>query len=437
MNLLELVNVKDILENEMAMALIFATLMSWVIYSALPLVKSMIVSIRNGIVKLTTGSFILKQNESQFFSVFESWMQHQTPIFNKGVEIANIWNSIVPVPACGNFLLKPKGMPFIYVNKNEETYGGTKRIVYTLTFIAFTRKASVTVIEGIKAASSQKESKIYKADGTYFDSLNFDAEFYLSQYVTDDCQSIIDDINTWNNNKEHYYKRALKYRRGYVLHGRPGTGKSTIIGIISATLRMPIYYIEAGDLYKLPTLASRIPAGSIIVIEDIDFANLAKRELPKHKDMNTPPDDDTSDSGGSGESLVSNPNNNQEDEFFTMLEQMGSAGMATILNTLDGLLSATGSIIIATTNNIEKLDSALLRPGRIDKIIEIDNLTTKDTVNIVCRYFEVDVAKDIEDLHRHVESQLDRNIVFAEVIEACVSSTDIDTAFTSLYRDSK
>lgn len=135
-----------------------------------------------------------------------------------------------------------------------------------------------------------------------------------------------------------FIQAGIPYRYGYLLVGEPNTGKSTAIEYAAAKYEMSIYMLtlnvsDLNDTSLLRLIAS-VPANSIIVLEEFD------RQLT---------------------ALFQNKN-----------AQITEGG---ILTALDGPQRLShGTIIIATTNNLEYFNTsfghALIRTGRIDKTIK-------------------------------------------------------------------
>uniref|UniRef100_A0A8R7VD39 AAA+ ATPase domain-containing protein n=1 Tax=Triticum urartu TaxID=4572 RepID=A0A8R7VD39_TRIUA len=159
--------------------------------------------------------------------------------------------------------------------------------------------------------------------------------------------------------------RSARHGSVGLLFGPPGTGKSTMIAAISNHLEYDIYDLEltaVNDNTELRKLFIQTKGKSIIVIEDIDrsvdFTSKCKRRDKKSGDES----DNTE-----LRKLFIQKKERGEDADGTKLTLCG------MLNFIDGLWSACGSerIIIFTTNNMDKLDPALIRPGRMDKHIEM------------------------------------------------------------------
>ncbi|KAL2532550.1 P-loop containing nucleoside triphosphate hydrolase superfamily protein [Abeliophyllum distichum] len=157
-------------------------------------------------------------------------------------------------------------------------------------------------------------------------------------------KQIIEDLDRFVRRKEYYKKVGKAWKRGYFLYGPPGTGKSSLIAAMANYLKFDIYDLELTSLYSNSELKRTLLSTtnrSIIVIEDIDCsAPMLNREVePEPSD--------------------------------TKLTLSG------LLNFMDGLWSNCGDerIIIFTTNHKEKIDPALLRPGRMDMHIHMSYCT--------------------------------------------------------------
>jgi uncharacterized membrane protein YgcG len=84
---------------------------------------------------------------------------------------------------------------------------------------------------------------------------------------------LLRDLETFHSDRDFYRRMGLPYRRGYLLSGRPGTGKTSLINAISATYNRDLYYInlkEITDDNALQSAFSNVPKDGIIVFEDID-----------------------------------------------------------------------------------------------------------------------------------------------------------------------
>ena len=168
-------------------------------------------------------------------------------------------------------------------------------------------------------------------------------------------EKILEDIDYFKNNKEDYEKFSVPYKRNYLLYGPPGTGKTSLIYAIASKYDMDVHVLAFNPSINDQTLiqaVSRIEKKSILLFEDID----SLFEIRQKKSNNN---------------LVS---------------------FSCLLNILDGLSCKSGITIFITTNHIEKLDKALLRPGRVDLKLEITYATKKQMLDMV-----TDLLKDEVD----------------------------------------
>ncbi|MCL7031820.1 hypothetical protein MKW94_021896 [Papaver nudicaule] len=189
-------------------------------------------------------------------------------------------------------------------------------------------------------------------------------------------EDIMEDLIAFSKAKEYYAKIGKAWKRGYLLYGPPGTGKSTMIVAISKFMNYDIYDLELksvrGGNSELRKLLLDTSDRSIIVIEDID-CNLALTDKRKTKKK-----------GKKGEKTYQ--------QRLAEIRGDRDVTLSGLLNFIDGLWSSTGGerLIIFTTNHVEKLDSALIRRGRMDKHIELGYCSFEGFKILAKNYLNVD-----------------------------------------------
>ncbi|MEX2026900.1 MAG: AAA family ATPase, partial [Pirellulaceae bacterium] len=165
-------------------------------------------------------------------------------------------------------------------------------------------------------------------------------------------EGLIADARTFLAGRQWYLDRGIPYRRGYLLYGPPGTGKSSAVIAVASALQMDIAILSLAsgslDDAQLADLLADVPVNSVVLIEDIDCAFAGRGSEP----------DKTSKLSFSG-----------------------------LLNAIDGVAAGEGRLLFATTNHIERLDPALIRPGRIDKKLEISYADRDQLRRIFRRFF--------------------------------------------------
>lgn len=180
----------------------------------------------------------------------------------------------------------------------------------------------------------------------------------LSQKIKDE---IVEDIEEYINpaTRRWYANRGIPYRRGYLLHGPPGTGKSSLSLALAGHFGMRIYIVSLSSSIAteehLSSLFAELPRRCIVLLEDIDTAGLT----------HTREDDGTDDGDKEPESETEGSS-----KRVRKSDGGGKLSLSGLLNILDGVASQEGRILIMTTNHLEKLDKALIRPGRVDMTIK-------------------------------------------------------------------
>ncbi|KAI0407203.1 BCS1 N terminal-domain-containing protein [Xylaria palmicola] len=211
-------------------------------------------------------------------------------------------------------------------------------------------------------------------------------------------QELVDDVSDYLNpsTQRWYANRGIPYRRGYLLHGPPGTGKSSLSLALAGFFKMRIYIVSLSSVNAteevLGGLFAELPRRCVVLLEDIDTAGLTHtREENGNAAAPSTGGADEMEPGqvtrGNG-----NTNNNNGNNSFRL-------SLSGLLNILDGVASQEGRILIMTTNHIEKLDKALIRPGRVDMIVEFglaDDYMTSNIFRNIFAYLEGDDAPEID-----------------------------------------
>ncbi|KAH7929717.1 hypothetical protein BV22DRAFT_1080272 [Leucogyrophana mollusca] len=167
-------------------------------------------------------------------------------------------------------------------------------------------------------------------------------------------EKIEEDVKAFLQRRQWYADRGIPYRRGYLLHGPPGSGKTSFIQALAGSLSYDICVLNLSERGladdKLNHLLSNAPERSFVLIEDVDAAF--------NKRVQT-----------------------SEDGYQSSVTFSG------FLNALDGVASGEERIIFMTTNHIEKLDPALIRPGRVDLSVMVDDASPDQARTLFTRFY--------------------------------------------------
>ncbi|CAL5072443.1 unnamed protein product [Urochloa decumbens] len=235
--------------------------------------------------------------------------------------------------------------------------------------------------------------------------------------------AVIADLDRFLKRREYYRRIGKAWKRGYLLYGPPGTGKSSLVAAMANYLRFNLYDLDLSEVRlnsALQKLLIHMPNKSILVIEDIDccFDAAASRKDAKAPELVDQLDPDyTSDSSDEGWQV-----NTQQAKGITL---------SGLLNFIDGLWSTCGEerIIVFTTNYRERLDPALLRPGRMDMHVYMGYCCWEAFRTLARNYFLV----DDHELFPEIKELLEKvDVTPAEVSEMLLRSEDVDVALWGL-----
>jgi len=180
-------------------------------------------------------------------------------------------------------------------------------------------------------------------NGSAFDSLAY----------PDEVMDLVEEVRRWKNSEKWYRDKKIPYKRGWGLHGGPGTGKTALVRATAEDLDLPVWQFDMATLANYEFVEAwrrmlrRVPC--VALLEDVDNIFNERENV----------------TGEEGDRMT-----------FDVL-----------LNCIDGVEKADGVFTVITTNKLEKVDAALgipskrsngsalsTRPGRIDRILELKEM---------------------------------------------------------------
>lgn len=197
--------------------------------------------------------------------------------------------------------------------------------------------------------------------------------------------------------KDWYEKKGIPHTLGFMFHGDPGCGKTSTVKAIASTARRHIINIHLSQIKTKAQLTHlffneeihvhngntverfHIPVHErLYVIEDIDAMGdaILSREFKKPEIIKK--------EIKSGEDVWREANSEDEPEVIDL---------SFLLNLLDGTLESSGRILTVTSNYPERIDRALIRPGRIDEIVHFRKCNRAILREMVNNFYD----KEFED----------------------------------------
>ncbi|KAK9948548.1 hypothetical protein M0R45_004117 [Rubus argutus] len=297
---------------------------------------------------------------------------------------------------------------YVCAEEKNNGSGNDEKHQFELTFL---KKHRAKVIDSYlpyllaRANAIREEEKVLKLDSQHSGSIDLEHPSTFDTLAMDPelKRMIIEDLDRFVRRKEFYKKVGKAWKRGYLLYGPPGTGKSSLIAAMANYLKFDVYDLELTSVYdnsELRRIMLSTSNRSILVIEDIDCSvDIQNRE--------------------------SEEENEQSNTRITL---------SGLLNFIDGLWSSCGDerIIVFTTNNKDKIDPALLRPGRMDVHIHMSYCTARGFRVLASNYLGIHESNphrlcgEIEELIESTE------VSPAEVAEELMKSDDADVALEGL-----
>ncbi|KAA1473996.1 P-loop containing nucleoside triphosphate hydrolase protein [Dentipellis sp. KUC8613] len=302
----------------------------------------------------------------------EDAMQEREGICVDGAPAANIRKVSYFPSFSTTYRFWYKGRWISIQRTKEEDRWATDKSTIRLTILSRNRKdLDVIIAEARRIYRAWRNGSItiYMADSTSseWQDVSSRPKRPLNSIILDAGvrELIFNDAKDFLRSKKWYTTRGIPFRRGYLLYGAPGSGKTSLIHGLAGELGLDIYNIslsKAGlDDSALHTLISALPERCIALMEDIDAAfthGLTRETAGTELDSQGRP------GGSDKEDDERKPGVAKIDSKDTRITLSG------LLNALDGISAQEGRLLFATTNRYTVLDPALIRPGRMDVHVE-------------------------------------------------------------------
>lgn len=239
-------------------------------------------------------------------------------------------------------------------------------------------------------------------------------------FYTKDIQFIMDDVDQFIQNKKFYVKQNIPYKRCYLIHGPPGSGKTTCAKIIASRYGYDMFIVSLSqnnitddDLKKA---FHALPPKSIILFDDLDVSQLRNsneddRPVIQHIPGNPP------------------------------IVHRKPLSITTLFSILDGVCTKFNCIYFITTNHYDrlcqKIDKAFFRQGRVDVIRCLNWITIDETEQFFIHFY----SKIFDSIHEskiNKYAKMFRNKIACEydISHTCDKTTNTESAVTSTVPES-
>ena len=324
----------------------------------------------------TTMMVTVKDDDAAFVWVKE-WLLEQD--FLKRIRRLDLDTTVrneelALIPAPGRHWFWHAGRPFtVQFSRSDDKSGRRARRCESLTFWtvgrsrAFLKQFVDGIIESHQRTIGEK-SCLYIFD-EYWTRVQGYTPRLLQSVILEggEKEQLVRDIEKFRNSRQRYAQLGVPYHRGYLLYGPPGTGKTSLVSAIAAKFELSIYAIKLTSFNDrtLAAAINEVPPKSVILFEDIDCMKTGRarpsQQLPEQK------------------AAVGIATEDPHDRFGVTLSGL--------LNVLDGFHAPENVLFMMTSNRIEALDEALLRPGRIDYKLYMGKATEQQKIELYKRFF--------------------------------------------------
>lgn len=226
-----------------------------------------------------------------------------------------------------------------------------------------------------------------------------------------DKERLLQRLDMFMNNKDIYESVGMPHTLGLLLHGPPGTGKTSCIKAIARYMKRHLVVVPCSRIDTFADLMNTFYNDTldtngapmdkrIFVFEEIDCGHWAN--IVRRRDHGATTPTPTCEGG----SIVLNGSGTAPSKPTLTLGQL--------LEALDGVIEMSGRMVIFTTNRPQVLDPALLRPGRIDLNLHFGFLNRQDVDSYYSVWFGESLPKDVyEQVCEGVFSQAQLGALFA------------------------
>lgn len=237
---------------------------------------------------------------------------------------------------------------------------------------------------------------------------HFQTNRKFSNLFGEDIEIIRNRVNFFCKNKKWYDEKGIPYTLGLLLSGAPGTGKTSTIKCLANETSRHICNVN------LNTDMNKTQLENLFFNENINVLNPISGQhesfcIPLDQRIYVLEDVDCQSDIVMERALKSNTKSikyDSKDASEEKPDDKHKVDLSFLLNLLDGVLENPGRIVIMTSNFPDTLDSALIRPGRIDVIAKFRNCTNQTVIDMIEFFYDIVLSDENKERIRACKEEI-------------------------------